>query len=249
MSKYQHGGLPAGVWEDGCVIPPSAINPIGPSGSMSIITSTAGYTGCLQADAVGESCVVNFQIPHSFMTNSCEIHPHIHLVRNDGADNIGKVEFTARFRHCPLVGTAGAWTADVPGSTGDAHPADGVDKTGLVSWSLNTTDYSFGISDVLVCIIERSGLETGSVAITSADLHVQKAQYGSILEAALGASTVERTFVEAVALGVTDPPDRAGVGFSDAVPLGVADSAGQAAAGDTEDIGLGVVESFTKAVV
>lgn len=249
MSKYQHGGLPAGVWEDGCVIPPSAINPTGPTGAMTVITSTAGYTGCLQADAVGESCVVNFQIPHSFMTNSCEIHPHVHVVRNDGSDNVGKVEFTARFRHCPLHGTAGAWTADVAGSTDGAHPADGADQTGLVQWSLNTTDYNFGISDVLVCIIARSGLETGSVAITSADLHVQKAQYGSITEAALGAATVERTFADEVALGVADPPDRAGVGFSEAVALGVADSADRGAEGATEDVGLGVVEQFTKTVV
>ncbi len=201
MAKYQHGGLPAGVWEDGCVIPPSAINPTGPSGSMSVITSTEGYTGCLQADAVGESMTVNFQIPHSYMSDT-NVHPHIHVVRNDGADNTGKVEFTARFRHCPLHGTAGAWSADIAGSTGDAHPADGAGETGLVSWVLASTDYSFGISDVICCIVQRSGLETGSVVITSADLHVQKAQYGSIEEATLGTSR-QKSSRDATALTFT----------------------------------------------
>jgi len=248
MSKFQHGSLPVGVWEDGCVIPPSAINPTGPSGSMTVITSTAGYTGCLQADAVGESCTVNFQIPHSYMSDT-DVHPHVHVVRNDGADNIGKVEFTARFRHCPLNGTATAWSADIAGSTGDAHPADGVDETGLVAWNLAATDYGFGISDVIVCIIERSGTETGSVAITSADLHVQKAQYGSIYEAALKAPTAERTAVELVSLGVDDLPGQAGRGVTDTVALGVADLPGQAGQEETEAVGLGVVELVTKTVV
>lgn len=184
MSKFQHGGLPAGVWEDGCVIPPAGINPVGPVGSMTVITSTDDYTGCLQADAINESCVVNFQIPHAYMSDT-DIHPHIHVVRNDATDNTGKVEFTARFRHCPLNGTAGAWSADIAGSTGGIHPADGAGQTGVVAWNLAATDYGFGISDVVVCIFIRSGTETGSVAITSADLHVQKAQYGSINEASL----------------------------------------------------------------
>jgi hypothetical protein len=66
---------------------------------------------------------------------------------------------------------------------------------------------------------------------------------------ALASSTVQLTVTDEVALGVTDPPDRAGIGFTDAVPLGVADSAGQAGNGGSEDVGLGVVEQFTKTVV
>lgn len=61
----------------------------------------------------------------------------------------------------------------------DIQPADGADKSGLVKWTLAYSTYSFGVGDIIVCIIRRSGLTTGSLAVTSADLHVIKGQFGS----------------------------------------------------------------------
>jgi hypothetical protein len=172
-----------GLWDDLCVIPPFAINPTGPAGSMTVITDAAGYLGCLQADAVNEGMVVNFQVPHRYLLGT-DLKPHIHVVRNDGADNIGNVEFDAVFRVIPLNGTAGAWTVAANGATTE-QPVDGADKSGTISWTLANATYNFNISDVIVCYVRRSGITTGSVAITSADLHGQIGQIGSRLEGSL----------------------------------------------------------------
>jgi hypothetical protein len=168
------------VWEDGCVIPPSGLNPTGPDGSASVITDAAGYLGCLQFDAVGESATVNFQIPHSHAPGT-DVHPHIHVVRNDPSDNTGNVEFQANFRVIPLKGTAFAWTGLVAGST-TLQPADGANESGLIGWVLANSTYNFGPSDIIVCVIRRSGTTTGSIALTSADLHVQKGPFGTVNE-------------------------------------------------------------------
>lgn len=171
------------LWDDLTVIPPSAINPNGPDGSMSVITDAADYLGCLQADAVGESCVVVFQLPHTYQIGT-DVKPHIHVVRNDGSDNIGNVEFEAKFRVIPLRGTAFAWTAYSDGDTG-VQPDDGAGKSGIIRWTLANSTYNFGISDQIIMVVKRKALTTGSVAITSADVHGQKGQYGSTSEASL----------------------------------------------------------------
>lgn len=169
-----------GLWDDLNVVPPAAINPIGPAGSMTVITDAAGYLGCLQADAVDEGLVVNFQVPHRYLLGT-DLHPHIHVARNDGADNTGNIEFDAVFRVIPLQGTAFDWTVAANGDTTE-QPADGAGKSGVISWSLANSTYNFNISDIIVCYIRRSGLTTGSVAITSADLHGQVGQIGSRTE-------------------------------------------------------------------
>lgn len=168
------------LWDDGCVIPPSAINPVGPDAAMTVISDTGGYFGSLQADAIGESCVVNFQIPHSYALGT-DVKPHIHVVRNDGSDNTGNVEFEGKFRVIPLHGTAFAWTAYSDGST-TVQPADGADKSGLISWTLANSTYSFGVSDIIICAFRRKALTTGSIAIISADLHIQKGPFGTVAE-------------------------------------------------------------------
>ena len=168
------------LWDDGCVVPPSAIDPVGPDAPMTVITAPADYLGCLQADAIGESCIVNFQVPHSYARGT-DIKPHIHVVRNDNSDNTGNVEFEAKFRVIPLQGTAFAWTAHSDGSTA-VQPADGADKSGLISWTLSNSTYSFGVSDIIICAFRRKALATGSVAVTSADLHIQKGPYGTVAE-------------------------------------------------------------------
>src|SRR5574343_642666 len=156
------------VWEDCSVISPSAINPTGPDGSMTVITDAAGYLGALLSDAVGESCTFQLQISHQHAPGT-DIKPHIHIVRCDGADNTGNCEFEANFRVLPLKGAAFAWTGNVAGST-TLQPADGADQTGLISWTLANSTYNFGPSDNILCVVRRSGTTTGALALTSADL-------------------------------------------------------------------------------
>ena len=168
------------LWDDLCVVPPSAIDPVGPDGSMTVITDANGYLGCLQADAVGESCVVNFQLPHSYARGT-DVKPHIHVVRNDGSDNTGNVEFEGKFRVVPLRGEAFAWTAYAAGDT-TVQPADGANQSGIISWTLANSTYSFGVSDQIICVFKRSGTTTGSVALTSADVHGRKGPFGTVSE-------------------------------------------------------------------
>ncbi len=179
----QTGSFATGMWDDLITIPPSGLNPSGPDGSATVITDAAGYLGCLQFDAVGESATVVFQLPHRYMLGT-DIKPHIHIARNDGSDNTGNVEYEANFRVMPLRGTAFAWTGLVAGNT-DLQPADGADKTGLIQWTLADATYGFGISDCILMLIRRSGTTTGSVALLSADVHGQVGQIGSRTEGAL----------------------------------------------------------------
>lgn len=184
MADVAHRGITeTDLWDDCCVVPPAGINPAGPDGTMTVITDAAGYLGCLQADAVGESCVVNLQLNHKYQVGT-DIHPHIHIVRNDGSDNTGTCEFQADFRHLPLQGTASAWTGLIDGIT-TLQPADGADKTGLVEWELADATYHFGVSDIIVMIVRRKALATGSIALTSADMHIKQGQFGSRQEGAL----------------------------------------------------------------
>lgn len=176
----QTGSASTGYWDDLCVIPPTAINPNGPDSAMTIITDAAGYIGFLQADAIGESATCSFQIPHRYLEGT-NIHPHIHVVRNDATDNTGDVQFEAKFRVLPPKGTATSWTSYVAGST-TLQPDDGADKTGIISWVLSDATYNFGISDIIHMQIRRFGLTTGSVAISSADIHGQIGQGGSRYE-------------------------------------------------------------------
>lgn len=173
----------AGLWDDICTLSPSAVNPTGPDGSMTVITDPTGYIGALQADAVGESCTVVWQLDHRYKLGT-DVKPHIHVVRNDGSDNTGDVEFEAKFRVVPLRGTAFAWTGNVAGSTA-LQPADGADKSGIISWTLSNATYGFGISDRIYAVIRRSGTTTGSVAVDSCDVHGQLGQPGSSQEGSL----------------------------------------------------------------
>ena len=168
------------VWEDCSVISPSAINPTGPDGSMTVITNAAGYLGCLLSDAVGESCTFQLQISHQHAPGT-DVHPHIHIVRCDGSDNTGNCEFELNARVIPLKGAAFAWTGNVAGAT-TSQPADGANQSGLITWSLANSTYNFGPSDIILCVVRRSGTTTGAIALTSADLHIQKGPFGTVNE-------------------------------------------------------------------
>jgi hypothetical protein len=172
-----------GLWDDLSVISPQGVNPTGPDSAATVILTESDYYGCLQFDAIGESAAVVFQLPHMYKIGT-DIKPHIHVVRNDGSDNVGNVEFEAKFRVVPLRGTAFAWTAYSDGNI-SVQPADGAGKSGIISWTLANSTYSFGISDQIIMILRRKGLTTGSVALTSADVHGQKGQLGSVNEASL----------------------------------------------------------------
>lgn len=172
-----------GLWDDLSVISPQGVNPTGPDSAATVILTEADYYGCLQFDAIGESAAVVFQLPHKYKLGT-DIKPHIHIVRNDPSDNTGNVEFEAKFRVVPLRGTAFAWTAYSDGDI-SVQPADGAGKSGIISWTLANSTYNFGISDLIIMIIRRKGLTTGSVALTSADVHGQQGQLGSVNEGSL----------------------------------------------------------------
>jgi hypothetical protein len=182
------GVIEQGLWNDCSVISPNAVNPVGPDGNMTIITDAPpAYTGCLQADATGESCEVEWQISHAYLLGT-DIVPHIHVVRNDSTNNTGTVGFQAKFRHLPMHGTSSTWTDWVDGDQTNA-PADGADKTGMIEWAMASSVYTFGISDVILAIVKRvnvgAGGETGSIAVHSVDLHIQQGQFGSRSEEGL----------------------------------------------------------------
>ena len=188
VTHANRGVLVEDLWDDCSVLTATAINPSGPDGAMTIITAAPpAYTGLMQADAIGESCTVCWQINHKYKMGT-DVKPHIHIVRNDGADNTGDCSFEAKFRYLPLRGTASAWTDWVAGDT-TLQPATGADETGLISWSLANATYSFGISGRIMAIIKRVGVgggsETGSLAVDSTDLHIQQGQYGSQQEGSL----------------------------------------------------------------
>lgn len=182
-SFYLAPGFVPGLWDDLNVIPAAGINPNGPDNPATVINDPAGYFGCLQFDAIGESSFVAFQIPHTYLLGT-DIHPHIHVVRNDAVDNTGDVEFTANFRVLQLIGNVFAWTGMTAGDK-TLQPVNGADKTGLIEWELSNAVYNFNISYIILMAIRRSGLATGSVAVTSADIHGQKGQFGSVNEGSL----------------------------------------------------------------
>jgi hypothetical protein len=168
------------VWDDCSVISPSAINPVGPDGAMTVINDAAGYYGALLSDAVGESCTFQLQVGHQHAVGT-DVHPHIHVVRCDATDNTGNCEFELNARVIPLKGDAFAWTGNVAGAT-TSQPADGADKSGLVTWVLADATYHFGPSDIILCVVRRSGTTTGAIALTSADLHIRKGPFGTVNE-------------------------------------------------------------------
>lgn len=137
----------------------------------------------LQFSSVGQSSTGVFQLNHKYQIGT-DIHPHIHVVRNDGTDNTGNVEFEAKFRVLPLRGTASAWTAFIAGDT-TLQPTDGANQTGIISWSLPFSTYNFNISSQIIMVLRRSGVTTGSIAVGSHDIHGQHAQNGSPYEGSL----------------------------------------------------------------
>jgi len=173
------GGVYTPAWDD-LVSPAGAINPLGADGQMTEITDAADYIGCLQADAVGETAVIQWQLSHSTRDNT-DMHPHIHFLKNDVSDNTGTVLFEAKFRHCPLTGACGAWTAFSAG-TPELVAGDTAGAQGLVEWILADSTYNFGISDVILMQVKRTGGTSGSVAVCTADLHFQKDTLGSRTE-------------------------------------------------------------------
>jgi len=183
MADLNPGIVEDSLWDDLCVIPPAGVNPIGGLSPATVITDAAGYLGCLQFDAIGETATVVFQLPHKYMIGT-DIHPHIHVVRNDATDNTGNVEFEANFRVLPLRGDAFAWSGMSDGSV-TLQPADGAGKTGIIGWSLSNATYNFGISDCIIMVITRKATTTGSIALSSADVHGQIGQLGSRTEGAL----------------------------------------------------------------
>lgn len=180
MPRHQ-SGLPA-VWEDCSVIPPTAINPTGPDGSMTVITDAAGYLGCLLADANGETCLVPSQVSHGWKKGT-DLEPHIHIVRDDPSNNTGPCNFTARWRHFPLQGTVSAWSAWEPCDTTN-QPAAGRNETGLVGIVIPGTTPGLGVSSQFQVQFRRGspgGGNTGDIVVTSGDLHVKRNTHGTIL--------------------------------------------------------------------
>ena len=113
-----------------------------------------------------------------------DIHPHIHIARNDAVDNTGNCEFTANFRVIQLIGTTFAWTGMIAGDV-TLQPADGAGNSGIIGWELQDATYTFNISYIILMTIRRSGLATGSIALLSCDIHGQKGQFGSVNEGSL----------------------------------------------------------------
>lgn len=167
------------VWND-LVATAGAINPLGADGQMTEITDATGYIGCLQADAAGETAVVQWQLSHGMKDNT-DIRPHVHWMKNDGVDNTGTVTFEAKFRHCPLgaAGVCGAWTAFSAGT--DVYTAgDVAGAHGMTLWVMADATYDFNISDVVMMQVKRTGGTSGSVAVCSADIHYQIDSLGTV---------------------------------------------------------------------
>lgn len=184
-SLYAEGEITwgTGVWDD-LVIAANGINPNGPDGSMSIVTSATGHLGALLATASGTpSCVCIFQLSHQTKLG-VDLHPHVHWVKDDATDNTGTVVWEAKFRHVPLNGAASAWSAYTTGILA-LDPGDVANVGALTYWTLADSTYHFGISDIIEMVVRRNGGTSGDAVLLSADIHYQKVRLGSIAEAAL----------------------------------------------------------------
>lgn len=172
-----------GRWDD-LVVPAMSVNPTGIASAMAVITDAAGWLGCLLAPAAGTpTCVFAWQLSHQTDLTK-DLKPHVHWVKCDATDNTGTVVFQANFRHIPLNGVASAWTGFSTGTLA-LDPGDVANKGALTSWTLSAGTYTWGISDLVVMVLQRNGGTSGDAAVISGDLHYQKARFGSVQEAAL----------------------------------------------------------------
>jgi hypothetical protein len=176
-----------GRWDD-LVVPGVSVNPTGIASAMTLITNVDGWLGCWLAVNTGTPTIVfAFQLSH--MTDlTKDVRPHVHWVKCDSSDNAGTVVWRARFRHLPLNGVATAWSAYGNGSL-SLDPGDAADKGALTTWTLDAATYAsggvWGISDIILMTLQRNGGTSGDAAVVSADLHYQKARFGSVNEASL----------------------------------------------------------------
>ena len=176
LFNYQGTG---NLWDD-VVMPPTAINPIGPDGAMA--EDTTDILGSYIAAAAGTpSCVALFQIPHTYAIGTT-LHFHVHWVKNDDADNAGAVIWEAKWRISPLNSAMGAYN-DYAAGTLTVDPADIRYHHAKTVWEIPATGVS--LSTIIAISLRRNGGTSGSVNLIGLDIHIQKAQHGSAIEYSL----------------------------------------------------------------
>jgi len=168
----------SGAWDD-LVTVAGAVNPLGADGQASVNNDAAVFIGCLEFDAVGETAVAQFQLPHAMKANQ-DIKPHIHWAVS-GADVTGTSTFQAKFRHCPLSGTCSAWTEWANGTV-EIEPLDVEASTGLTDWTMADATYNFGISDVILMQFKLTATTVTDSMVCSVDIHLKRDALGSLLE-------------------------------------------------------------------
>jgi hypothetical protein len=168
----------SGAWDD-LVTVAGAANPLGADGQATINNDAAAFIGCLEFDAAGETAVAQFQLSHGSMDGK-DMKPHLHWAVS-GADVAGSSTFQAKFRHCPLSGTCGAWT-DWADGTVAIEPADAEGGTGLTAWTLADSTYNFGISDVVLMQFKMTATTVTDSMVCSVDIHFRRNGFGSLNE-------------------------------------------------------------------
>jgi hypothetical protein len=170
----------SGFWADAVTVA-GATNPLGADGQATVNNDAAKYIGCLEFDAAGETAVAQFQLPHS-LKDATDVKPHVHWYVS-GADVTGSSVFAAKFRHCPLAATCGAWT-DWANGTVATEPADEEGGTGMTYWTMADATYNFGISDVILMQFKLGSTTVTDSMVCTVDAHFKGDAFGSLNETA-----------------------------------------------------------------
>ena len=174
-----HAGA-AQVWDD-TLMPATAINPVGPDGSMTI--DTTSILGALVAGPSSTpSCFAIFQLPHSYAVGTA-VSLHVHYLKTDATDNAGTVVLEAKWITSPIGLVCTPTYSSYVAGTIAVDTGDTKLKHGIKTWTIPATD--LGISSIIPVVIRRNGGTSGDITIIGIDIHFRRGQAGSSQETSI----------------------------------------------------------------
>ena len=159
--------------------PAQGINPAGAAAPPTVITSTSGYSGCLEFAGNAENLIAGVaQMPHEWKRGSA-IKPHIHWTKPTGSANAVTWEFY--YRHIGNPGdTVAAWSAAQAGTivAGDQT----VSNQHLITSFPDIDMTGFIESAMILWRIHRQGgtdADNSAVVLYEFDIHYQSDKAGT----------------------------------------------------------------------
>lgn len=159
--------------------PAQGINPAGTAAPPTVITSTSGYTGCLEFSGSAENIIAGVaQLPHEWKRGSA-IKPHIHWTKPTGSSSTVGWEFFYRIIGNP-TDTAGAWSAAQSGTlaAGDQTVSD----SHLLTTFPDIDMSEYIESAIVLWRVHRQGgtdADNSAVVLFEFDIHYQKDKAGT----------------------------------------------------------------------